>query len=112
MESPYKMLVSTCPDMHSAEELAQYLVENQLAACVNIMPSVHSIYRWQDAIASDEETMLLIKTRDDCYPAIQQVFEGYHPYDVPELICLSIERGLPAYLSWIDDSLDRRLGES
>ncbi|MEM7020356.1 MAG: divalent-cation tolerance protein CutA [Pseudomonadota bacterium] len=105
MQSVYKMLVSTCPDNHTAEELAHYLVANQLAACVNILPAIQSVYRWQDAVASDEEVMLLIKTHVERYDAIQQVFSEHHPYDVPELLCLPIEQGLPAYLEWIGESV-------
>jgi periplasmic divalent cation tolerance protein len=99
------VVLCTCPDRDSAVDLAQTAVNQRLAACVNIVPGIASVYRWQEKIETDEELLLLIKTRSDIYPALEQTIRSRHPYEVPEIIALPIERGLGAYLGWMDDSL-------
>jgi periplasmic divalent cation tolerance protein len=101
--SDYQLLLTTCPNQEIANKLAQILVKNHLAACVNILPNIQSIYEWQNEIVSDAEVLLFIKTRCEHYAAIEQTLLQQHPYEVPELIALSIETGLPAYLKWLDN---------
>jgi len=97
-----KLLVLTnCPDETVANAIALAVVEEKLAACVNILPRVQSIYRWQGAVESASEIPLLIKSTATCYPALEKRIAELHPYDVPEIIALPIAQGLPAYLNWL-----------
>lgn len=94
-------LLCNVPDSLCANQLAHTLVETQLAACVNILPAVTSVYRWQDKIETATEIPLLIKTTENCFSAIQTKVCELHPYEVPELIAFRVEQGLPAYLAWV-----------
>ena len=97
-----KLLVFTnLPDRASAERLADLLVEQRLAACVNILAPCRSVYRWKDAVQHDEEHPMLIKTSAERYAALEQALREGHPYELPEIIAVPIERGLPAYLDWV-----------
>jgi periplasmic divalent cation tolerance protein len=99
---PTTLLVLTnCPDEESANAIALALVEDRLAACVNILPRVQSVYRWQGAVESATEIPLFIKSTATNYPALEAAIRNRHPYQVPEIIALPVERGLPAYLDWI-----------
>jgi periplasmic divalent cation tolerance protein len=99
---PTTLLVLTnCPDEESANAIALALVEDRLAACVNILPRVQSVYRWQGAVESATEIPLFIKSTATNYPALDAAIRNRHPYQVPEIIALPVERGLPAYLDWI-----------
>lgn len=104
MSSEYCLVLNTCPDGQTARAIAAALVEERAAACVNIVPGVRSVYRWQGSIEEDEEQLLLIKTTSDKYPLVEQTIQGRHPYEVPEIIAVSLASGLPAYLSWIGES--------
>lgn len=95
------LVITNCPDETSANAIALAVVEAGLAACVNILPRVQSIYRWQGAVESASEIPLLIKTTADNYPALENAIRAEHPYDIPEIIALPVERGLPAYLNWV-----------
>ena len=98
-----KLLVLTnLPDRAAAERLADLLVERKLAACVNILAPCRSVYRWKGAVQRDEEHPMLIKTTAERYPALEQALREGHPYELPEIIAVPIERGLPAYLDWVD----------
>jgi periplasmic divalent cation tolerance protein len=98
----HKLLVFTnLPDRASAERLADLLLERRLAACVNILAPCRSVYRWKDAVQHDEEHPMLIKTSAERYPALEQALRQGHPYELPEIIAVPIERGLPAYLDWV-----------
>ncbi len=94
----------THPDPAQAEVLAGRLVEEGLAACVNILPGLTSVYRWQGKLQSDAENLLLIKTRDSLFEALQARIQGLHPYELPEIIAVSVSQGLPSYLAWIVES--------
>lgn len=100
------LVLSTCPDTATAAHLGDMLVERRLAACVNLLPGVTSIYRWQGKIQHDNEVLLLAKTRADRYPALQQALLELHPYELPEVVAVSMKQGLNAYLAWLDGALD------
>ena len=91
----------TCPDAESAQRIARALVAERLAACVNCLPGITSTYRWQDEVTTDDEHLLLIKTTADRFEALKARLLALHPYDVPELIAVPVERGHEAYLAWV-----------
>lgn len=91
----------TFPEIDTARRIARQLVSENLAACANIIPTVESIYRWQDKIEDAPETMVLFKTTTARYPAFQDRLKSLHPYEVPEIICWQIADGLPEYLRWV-----------
>ncbi|TMH84880.1 MAG: divalent-cation tolerance protein CutA [Betaproteobacteria bacterium] len=95
------LVLTNLPERAAAERLADLLVEKRLAACVNILAPCRSVYRWQGAVRHDEEHPLLIKTTAERYPALEQALRAGHPYELPEIIAVPIERGLPAYLQWV-----------
>ena len=99
---PYRLLLSACPDMATAEHIAGTLVEEGLAACVTLLPGARSIYRWQGKLERVEECLLLIKACADDYPALERRLLALHPYDVPELLALPVLAGNPAYLAWLE----------
>ncbi len=97
----YQLILNTCPDFVTAKRLATQIVENNLAACVNILPNLTSIYHWQGKVETAQEHLLLIKAPCQQYASIEHFLAAHHPYDVPEIISFSIEKGLPEYLQWI-----------
>ena len=97
------IVFTNCPDEACANTIALALCEARLAACVNILPRVQSVYRWQGAVESAVEVPLLIKTNAANYPALEAAIRERHPYEVPEIIALPISAGLPAYLNWLAD---------
>ncbi|MBS0226472.1 MAG: divalent-cation tolerance protein CutA [Proteobacteria bacterium] len=101
MEMAALICLSTCPDATSADRIATALVEERLAACVNVLPGVRSTYRWQGQIQRDDEVLLVIKTTDDRLAALRERLTALHPYELPELIAVEAASGLPAYLDWI-----------
>ncbi len=100
----YQVILCTFPDSDLARQCAHALIERQLAACVNILPSITSIYAWEGKIETAQEHLLLIKIPEQNYVIIEDFIKQHHPYDVPEIIALPIERGLPDYLQWITSS--------
>ena len=103
----YRLLITTCPSMAEAEGLAEKLLTARLAACVNIVPGVLSLYEWQGKMEREQEFILLIKSRAERFAEIQALVQANHPYELPELIAVPIEEGLAPYLDWID----RQLGD-
>ncbi|MDD5033529.1 MAG: divalent-cation tolerance protein CutA [Methylococcaceae bacterium] len=101
----YCLVLCTCPEGEPAESLARFLVEEHLAACVNILPGLTSVYSWEGRIASEREALLLIKTEAEAYSRLELRLRDRHPYELPEIIAVSIERGLPDYLQWISQCL-------
>ena len=95
------LVLCTCPDVETARELAAALVRERHAACVNILPGITSVYAWQGAIETAEEQLLLIKTTAGNYSPLETFINHHHPYDVPEIIAIPIERGATDYLCWI-----------
>ena len=97
----------TTPSMEVAKSISRALVSQKLAACVNIIPSVTSVYSWEGAVHEDSEHLLMIKTqRQRVHDLIDHV-KSTHPYDVPEVIVLPIQQGNPAYLKWVADSTEK-----
>ena len=99
------LVLVSCP-AEKDEEIALALIESRLAACVNIIPRMKSIYHWQGKVQQDHESMLLIKCSTDNYPALQERILEIHPYELPEIIAVSISGGLPAYLAWISQPIE------
>jgi periplasmic divalent cation tolerance protein len=95
------LVLTNLPDRAAAEKLADALIAKQVAACVNILAPCLSVYRWQGAVQHDEEHLLLIKTTRERYAALETAIREAHPYELPEIIAVPIERGLPAYLAWV-----------
>ncbi len=95
------LVFTNLPDRATAERIADALVQQGLAACVNILAPCRSVYRWKDAIQHDEEHPMLIKTTTERYPALEHALRSAHPYELPEIIALPVDRGLPAYLQWV-----------
>ncbi|XP_054833044.1 protein CutA [Eublepharis macularius] len=91
----------TCPSEGAAKELARSLVERRLAACVNLLPRVTSIYEWKGQIEEDAEVLLMIKTRSSRVPALAEFVRSVHPYEVAEVIAVPIQQGNPPYLQWV-----------
>ncbi|MCP5267740.1 MAG: divalent-cation tolerance protein CutA [Zoogloeaceae bacterium] len=98
---PALLVITNCPDATSADALASALVEQGLAACINVLAPCRSIYRWQGEIERADEIPLLIKTSADRYGELEAAIQARHPYDVPEIIALPISHGLPDYLQWL-----------
>ena len=99
------LITSTVDTKFKAEELASSLVQEDLAACVNIIGPIQSVYQWNDKIQSDEEYKLFIKSEKSLFKKILSFFDEKHPYDVPEVSLLNIEDMHPAYHSWMLNSL-------
>lgn len=93
----------TCP-ADAAATLAAALVEARVAACVNLLPQVRSVYRWQDRVEQSDETLLLAKTSAAKYAALEAEVRRRHPYELPEIVAVRLSAGLPAYLRWVHDS--------
>ena len=99
------VVLSTCDSPESAAALARELVEQRLAACVNILPGARSIYRWQGKIEDASEWVLVIKTRRDLFARLRETIAKTHSYEVPEVIALPILDGSEPYLAWLDGQL-------
>lgn len=106
MTEQHCIVLCTVPDPATGEQLAQNLVEARLAACVNLLPTVTSFYRWQGNIQKDAECLLIIKTRRDHFAALCETLLQLHPYELPEIIAVPLIAGLPAYLTWLDQNLE------
>jgi periplasmic divalent cation tolerance protein len=98
---PVQILLVTAPDAAVGARLARSLVEARLAACVNLLPGLTSIYRWQGAVEEASEVLLLIKTRASLVPRVAERVKQEHPYECPELVALDVQTGLAAYLGWV-----------
>lgn len=95
------LVLTNLPERAAAERLADALIEKRLAACVNILAPCRSVYRWKGALQHDEEHPMLIKTTSERYAALEAAIRSGHPYELPEIIAIPIERGLQAYLDWV-----------
>jgi len=101
MSSEALVILCTCPDPLVAESLARGLVARRLAACVNILPAIRSIYVWQESLQDDAEVLLVIKTMAERYPELESWLTKRHPYEVPEIVALPAARVAADYLAWL-----------
>lgn len=95
------LVITNVPDAVSANAIARDLVESRLSACVNLIPGIRSVYRWQGLLEEANEVMLIVKTSAARYAEVEAAINALHPYDVPEIIALPVAAGLPAYLEWV-----------
>ena len=100
-ENDVFLVLSTFPELVTAQRIAQQLVGQSLAACANIVPTVRSIYIWQGELQNDEEVLMLIKTTGERLAELQETLVSSHPYDVPEIIAFPVADGHHAYLQWV-----------
>jgi len=96
------LVITNLPDRDSAAKLARALVEGRVAACVNVLPPCRSFYRWKGNTEDAEEFPLLIKTTRKRYAALEAAIRAGHPYELPEIIAVSVAAGFPAYLEWVE----------
>jgi periplasmic divalent cation tolerance protein len=99
-----RIVLTTAGSEEEAEKIAQYLVENLLAPCVNIVHRIKSVYRWQGKVESSDEWLLLIKTTLEKFPSVRDAIRSLHSYELPECISIAIDDGSAEYLAWIDES--------
>lgn len=104
----HHIVLTTCPDQENAERLANQLVETRLAACVNIVPGIRSVYRWKGEVVKDNELLLVIKSRTDRFDSLREMIITNHPYELPEVIAVSVSAAHLPYLAWIDSQLDNQ----
>jgi len=97
------LTLCTVPDAETGANLAELVIEKQLAACVNVLPGLISIYRWEGNVEQDPEALMLIKTTRTAFPSLRDALAEAHPYDVPEIIAAPIDEGLGEYLRWVRD---------
>ncbi|MEJ6475670.1 divalent-cation tolerance protein CutA [Pseudoalteromonas piscicida] len=101
----YKLVLSTCDSIAEARKIATQLVEQKLAACVNLIPAVESIYVWEGQVEQTQETKLLIKTKSEKLEQVLAAIRNLHSYDVPEIQVVDITGGNLAYFKWMDEVL-------
>ena len=99
------LVITTVPDENLAVKISESLLQQRLAACVHALPMGTSRYRWQGRIESSAEMTLLIKSTAGCYLELEADIKRLHPYDVPEIIALPVDTGLPAYMNWIKNEI-------
>jgi periplasmic divalent cation tolerance protein len=100
-----RIVLTTAGSEGEAAKIARHLVEGGLAACVNIVPHVKSVYRWKEKVEESREWFLIIKTTAGVFGQVRQAISDLHSYELPECICLTIEDGSPEYLQWIAESV-------
>jgi len=104
MSGEVLLALSTFPDAETARRIANALVDEKFAACANILPAIESIYRWQGKIEKGNETLVFFKLSADRQSTFQEKLRSLHPYEVPEIIFVGVQNGLPEYLRWVIDS--------
>ena len=100
-----RIVLTTTGSEAEAQKIARHLVENRMAACINIVPQIDSVYRWQGKVEEAREWLLLIKTTADAFEKVREAIAELHSYELPECVCLNVEDGSPNYLQWIADSV-------
>jgi periplasmic divalent cation tolerance protein len=100
-----RLVLTTASSEEEARKIARHLVERRLAACVNVVPQIASIYRWQGKVEEAREWLLIIKTNAAAFAPVREAITELHSYEVPECICLNIEDGSAKYLQWIGESV-------
>jgi len=104
MANDFLLAFCTFPSSDVAAKAAKEVVEARLAACANILPQVHSIYRWEGKVESADEALAIFKLNANRYPEFEQKIRSMHPYEVPEIVAFPVSKGLPAYLEWVATS--------
>ena len=104
----FRIVLTTADSDELADRIARALVDRRLAACVNVVGPVRSIYRWKGEIVSDQERMLVIKTSAERLPEVREAIRELHTYDVPEVLAIAVDDGDRAYLDWLADCVERR----
>ena len=102
--SEHLIALCTVPDRQTADRIAETLVEERLAACVNIVPGLTSVYRWQGEVSRDDELLLVIKTVGGQFSTLEAAIHRLHPYELPEIVAVPIVTGSSRYLAWITDN--------
>ncbi len=97
------VVLCNVPDRETGRAIARLLLAKRLAACVNLLPNVQSIYRWQGVIEEAQEVTMMIKTVPSRYQEVEQAIRTLHPYELPEIVCLPTSAGLPAYVDWVNE---------
>ena len=95
------VVLCTCPDTDTARRLAEAAVRGRHAACANIVPGVTSVYEWDGAVQADSEVLMVLKTSATAYAGLEEAVRRLHPYELPEIIAVSVDRGLEGYLQWV-----------
>jgi periplasmic divalent cation tolerance protein len=101
-----RIVLTTCGSQEEAGKIAQHLVEHRLAACVNVIPQISSLYRWHGKVESAQEWLLLVKTKADKFAQVRDAIQSLHSYELPECVAISIEDGSAAYLAWIEKNVE------
>jgi periplasmic divalent cation tolerance protein len=104
------IVITNAPDRAVADKIARALVDQKLAACVNILAQCSSVYRWQGNVETATEIPLLIKTRADIYAEVEAAIKSLHPYELPEIVAVPVVQGSPEYLAWINDATVTEIG--
>ena len=107
-DNTYIIVFMTASSIDEATNIAEKLVAENLAACVNIIPDIKSVYIWEDKMCKDDEILCIIKSTKGMYSALEKRIKELHSYDVPEVICTRIEDGNPDYLNWIDSLVSQK----
>jgi periplasmic divalent cation tolerance protein len=102
MPTPLLLILCTAPDRETGLKLSKSLLEQGLAACVNLTSPITSVYHWQGKLETSEEILLLIKTTKQHYKAVETALRAEHPYELPEIIAVPVEQGLEDYLNWVE----------
>ena len=101
------LVITTLPDREAAQAIARTLVEERLAACVNVLPAMTSVYRWKGQVEQDREQQLVIKTTADRLPSLEARIRELHTYELPEFLVIATDEGAAAYLAWVDEAVRR-----
>ena len=104
------IVITNAPSQEVALEIARALIERKLAACVNVLAECTSVYRWQGKLETAREVPLLIKTRAAIYDEVEAAIRSLHPYELPEIVAVPVERGLPGYLEWVNSETVTEIG--
>jgi periplasmic divalent cation tolerance protein len=103
MPTSAQLILCSCPSHECAEKIAATLLEKRLAACVSISAPMTSLFMWHEKLQKEEEVMLIIKSTQQRYAALETCLKSEHPYELPEIIAVSVKDGLPAYLNWLTE---------
>lgn len=106
MASSVLFVFVSCPDSNTAEQLAKSLVDERCATCVNLIPEVASIYRWQGEVQQETEVMMICKTTRQAFPKLEEFIKAEHPYELPEIAAVGVDQGLPEFLKWVADGIE------